>query len=62
MTDGSPSDTPQRDPSKKHRHDIGMPDHGPVSTENLTRGLQGLMLLLIAASAALAIYAVALAS
>lgn len=50
------------DPKKKHRHDVGMPDHGPVSTERLTRSLQGLLLLLIAAAGALAIYAVALAS
>ena len=62
MTDGSQGQTPQLDPTKKHRHDIGMPDHGPVFTENLTRGLQGLMLLLIAAAAALAVYAVVLAS
>jgi hypothetical protein len=50
------------DPKKKHRHDVGLPDHGPVSTERLTRSLQGLLLLLIAAAGALAIYAVALAS
>jgi hypothetical protein len=49
------------DPKKKHRHDVGAPDHGPVSTDPLTRSIQGLLLLLIAASLALAVYAVALA-
>jgi hypothetical protein len=50
------------DPRKKHRHDVGLPDHGPVSTDGVTRALQGLLLLLIAASAALAVYALAFAS
>jgi hypothetical protein len=45
------------DPKKKHRHDVGMPDHGPVSQEGLTRSIQGLLLLLIAAAGALTIYA-----
>jgi len=54
-----PSD---RDPKKKHRHDIGLPDHGPASTERVTRALQGLMFLLIAGSAALAVVAIALAA
>ena len=49
------------DPKRKHRHDVGAPDHGPVSTEPLTRSIQSLLLLLIAASAALAVYAVVLA-
>lgn len=56
MSDGG------HDPRKKHRHDVGLPDHGPVSTEGVTRALQGLLLLLIAASAALVVYAIALAS
>jgi hypothetical protein len=50
------------DPKKKHRHDVGLPDHGPVSTERVTRSLQGLLLLLIAAAGALVVYAVSLAS
>ena len=49
------------DPRKKHRHDVGAPDHGPVSTEPLTRSIQSLLLLLIAASVALTVYAVFLA-
>jgi hypothetical protein len=49
-------------PRKKHRHDVGLPDHGAVSTEGVTRALQGLMLLLIAGSAALTVIAVALAA
>ena len=50
-----------RDPKKKHRHDVGLPDHGAVSTEGVTRAIQGILLLLIAGSAALAVYAIALA-
>ncbi|HTE54379.1 MAG TPA: hypothetical protein VK698_26170 [Kofleriaceae bacterium] len=53
---------PGHDPNKKHRHDVGHPDHGAVATEGITRAIQGLMLLLIAGSAALAIVAIALAS
>jgi hypothetical protein len=53
---------PAGDPKKKHRHDVGLPDHGPVSTEGLTRAIQGLLLLLLAATGALVIYAIALAS
>ncbi len=50
------------DPDKKHRHDIGHPDHGAVATEGITRAIQGLLILLIAASAALAVVALFLAS
>ncbi len=57
-----PAVTTTGDPRKKHRHDVGLPDHGPVSTERVTRSLQGLLLLLIAAAGALVVYAVALAS
>lgn len=57
-----PAVTTTGDPKKKHRHDVGLPDHGPVSTERLTSSLQGLLLLLIAAAGALTIYALALAS
>lgn len=55
------SDGTAGDPRKKHRHDVGLPDHGPVSTERLTRAIQGLMLLLLAATGALVAYAVVLA-
>jgi hypothetical protein len=51
-----------RDPKKKHRHDIGMPDHGAISTEGMTRAIQGLMLLLIAGSCLLVVYAVVVAA
>jgi hypothetical protein len=50
-----------RDPKKKHRHDVGLPDHGAVSTERLTRAIQAVLLLLIAAVGALAVYAAVLA-
>ncbi|HWM85941.1 MAG TPA: hypothetical protein VNO33_08880 [Kofleriaceae bacterium] len=56
------SETAGRDPKKKHRHDVGQPDHGAVSTEGMTRSIQGLLLLLIAGSAALVVYAVVLAA
>jgi hypothetical protein len=56
------SDTAGRDPKKKHRHDVGMPDHGAVSTEGITRAIQGIMLLLIAGSALLVVYAVVVAA
>jgi len=58
VTDGSAGG----DPKKKHRHDVGMPDHGPVSTEGVTRGIQGLLLLLIAAAGALVVYAIVVAT
>lgn len=47
-----------RDPEKKHRHDIGEPDHGPISDEATTRNIQVVLGLWIAGSAALTIYAV----
>ena len=50
------------DPRKKHRHDVGLPDHGPVSTEPMTRSIQGLLLLLIAATGVLTVYALVVAS
>ena len=56
------SESAVRDPSKKHRHDVGLPDHGAVSTEGVTRAIQGVLLLLIAGSVALVVYAVALAA
>jgi hypothetical protein len=57
-----PVSEPGHDPAKKHRHDIGHPDHGAIATEGITRAIQGLLLLLIAASVVLAVVAVALAS
>ena len=53
---------PALDPTKKHRHDIGMPDHGALATETITRGIQGLLIVLIAASAILVLYAISAAA
>lgn len=39
MTDG---------PVKKHRHDLGHEDHGPVMAANTTRGIQVVLALWIA--------------
>lgn len=46
-----------KDPEKKHRHDIGCPDHGPIATEGTTRNIQVVLGIWIAASAALMLYA-----
>jgi len=50
-----------KDPDKKHRHDVGDVDHGPLRTERTTKSLQGILGLCIFASAGLAVYAIALA-
>ena len=50
------------DPRKKHRHDVGLPDHGAVTTETITLAIQVLLLILIAATGALALYALVIAS
>lgn len=47
----------KKDPTKKHRHDIGAVDHGPVSTESTTRAIQALLGIWIVLSAALVVYA-----
>jgi hypothetical protein len=49
------------DPRRKHRHDVGAPDHGPRATERATRSIQALMGLAILATGALLIYAVLVA-
>lgn len=46
-----------KDPNKKHRHDVGDVDHGPVRHEGTTRTIQVLLGTTIALSAALAVYA-----
>lgn len=56
------SEEPKGDPQKKHRHDYGSPDHGAVATETVTRGIQGLLIVLIALSLALVVYAAAAAA
>ena len=48
-----------KDPTKKHRHDIGAVDHGPVATDQTTRAIQVILGLCVASSAALTLYAVA---
>lgn len=45
-----------KDPEKKHRHDIGSPDHGPISDEPRTRDIQVVLALWIAGTVALAIF------
>jgi len=50
-------DETEKDPSKKHRHDIGLPDHGPHRTETVTRTIQGLMAVALVLSAVLLVYA-----
>jgi hypothetical protein len=49
---------PPKDPTKKHRHDIGAPDHGAVSAEETTRSIQVILGLCIVASIALVLYSV----
>lgn len=51
-----------KDPTKRHRHDIGLVDHGPRSTEGITQGIQGVLGLAIAATLALVGYVVFLAA
>ena len=53
------SDIPQKDPTKKHRHDIGDVDHGPATTEPTTRAFQGMLGIFIVSSVALTVYAFA---
>jgi hypothetical protein len=42
---------------KKHRHDVGAPDHAAVTTEGVTRTIQVILGACIALSAILMIYA-----
>ncbi|GAB4542967.1 MAG: hypothetical protein Tsb0020_55100 [Haliangiales bacterium] len=51
-----------KDPDKKHRHDIGDVDHGPVYATNTTRTLQVLLAMWIVGSALITIYALLEAS
>lgn len=44
---------------KKHRHDLGHEDHGPVVAQGTTRGIQVLLGLWIALTLALCVYAMA---
>ena len=49
-----------KDPRKRHRHDVGDVDHGPVTTELTTRAIQLVLGAAILASVGLAGYAVVL--
>lgn len=42
---------PAAGPPKKHRHDLGQEDHGPVMAERTTRGIQMILGLWIALTA-----------
>jgi hypothetical protein len=43
-------------PRKKHRHDLGHEDHGPVMAAKTTRGIQALLGLWIALAVVLLVY------
>ncbi|MBP6629054.1 MAG: hypothetical protein KBG28_26480 [Kofleriaceae bacterium] len=43
-------------PRKKHRHDLGHEDHGPVYAAGTTRAIQGLLGLWIAAALVLVVW------
>jgi hypothetical protein len=49
----------KKDPTKRHRHDFGLVDHGPASTASTTRSIQALLGICVILSAALLIYALA---
>jgi hypothetical protein len=49
-------------PRKKHRHDLGHEDHGPVVTGATTRAIQALLGLWIVLTLALVVYALVDAS
>lgn len=51
-----------QDPSKKHRHDIGAPDHGAEHTERTTKNIQIVLGACILATIGILIYAVLLAA
>lgn len=46
-----------KDPHKRHRHDVGDVAHGPKSQESITRGIQLTLALCVIATAVLVIYA-----
>lgn len=45
-------------PAKKHRHDLGQEDHGPLLAAGTTRAIQAVLGLWIALTMALVIYTV----
>ena len=48
----------EKDPNKKHRHDIGVIDHGALSPEETTRSIQVILGLCIVSSVALVVYSI----
>ncbi len=44
------------EPRKKHRHDLGHEDHGPVVSAGTTRGIQGLLAVCIATTLVLVLW------
>lgn len=56
-----PSEIPGA-PRKKHRHDLGQEDHGPVLAAGTTRAIQGLLGLWVALTVALVIYSLVVMS
>jgi hypothetical protein len=44
-------------PLKKHRHDLGHEDHGPVMAARTTRGIQALLALALALTAGALVWA-----
>jgi hypothetical protein len=58
MVGGVEASDEGKDPNKKHRHDVGLPDHGAHQTEGVTKTIQGLLGVAIALTAALTLYAI----
>lgn len=50
-----------RDPEKKHRHDVGAPDHNAATTEPMTRAIQFVLGGAILATAVLLVWTLAIA-
>ena len=44
-------------PLKKHRHDLGHEDHGPVMAVRTTRGIQAVLALVLALTAGALVWA-----
>jgi hypothetical protein len=47
-----------RDPTKKHRHDVGQVDHGATSGASTTRSIQTVLALWVFLSLALVVFAI----
>lgn len=55
------TDSAHNDPEKKHRHDVGDPDHGAASTEPMTRAIQFVLGGAILGTAVLLVWTLAIA-